>query len=58
MMPLIEKDADDKKVNVVTWGNNFYGGDSITVKTALMGVEKIYSTGCAFAAFVLHSQLP
>ena len=35
---------------VVTWGDKGSGGDSSSVQTALRGVDKIYSTGHAFAA--------
>ena len=34
---------------MLTWGNNV-GGDGSTVQTALIGVEKIYSTDYAFDA--------
>ena len=34
----------------MTWGYKGYGGDSRTVRAALIGVKKIYSTDMAFAA--------
>ena len=38
---------------VVTWGDKGFGGDSSSVQTALRGVDKIYSTGHAFAAVLI-----
>jgi hypothetical protein len=34
----------------VTWGSSFYGGDSSTAATLLMGIQSISATGSAFAA--------
>ena len=40
---------------MVTWGKQAYGGDSRSVRAALRGVDKIYSTRSAFAAVVKDS---
>ena len=36
--------------SVVTWGDEFYGGDSSAVRRQLVDVIHVYSTDCAFAA--------
>ena len=43
--------------SVVTWGSPHYGGDSTSVQEQLQKVERIYSTGLAFAALTVDGSV-